>query len=83
MHADLFDPPLSPQDLLAWTGAALRLRPYSLIVQAEHARTLAYAGRDEEANRVVRMLLERHPETDMARGLAAEFGLLGLVGGTP
>lgn len=78
-RADLFDRPASQQELLAWTGEALRLRPYSLIVQAEHARALSHAGRGAEARRVVRTMLERHPETDMARGLAREFGLQGPV----
>lgn len=77
MHADLFDHPPSQQELLVWTGEALRLRPYSLIAQAEHARTLSYVGRGEEAKRIVRTMLERHPDTDMARGLATEFGLQG------
>lgn len=75
MHADLFDRPSNPREVLAWTGEALRLRPYSLMVQAEHARALSHAGRGEEARRMVRMMLERHPETNMARGLATEFGL--------
>lgn len=75
MHADLLGRSASPQELLAWTGEALRLRPYSLIAQAEQARTLAYAGRAEEARRIVLTMLERHRESGMARGLAREFGL--------
>ena len=78
-HTELFDHPVSTRQLLAWTGEALRLRPYSLIVQAEHARTLSYAGRGEDAKRIVRAMLERHPDTGMARGLATEFGLQGPI----
>jgi O-antigen ligase len=74
-HADLFDHSPSRQELLAWTGEALRLRPYALIAQAEHARTLAYAGRVEEAKRMVSAMLVRHSGTEMARGLAREFGV--------
>ncbi|HEY6966423.1 MAG TPA: O-antigen ligase family protein [Burkholderiales bacterium] len=74
-HAELFDQPAGPRQLLAWTGEALRLRPFSLVAQAEHARTLAYAGQTEEALRIVRAMLERHGDTGMARGLAKEFGL--------
>jgi O-antigen ligase len=77
LHADLFDRPVGPDEVLDWTGEALRLRPYSLIVQAEHARALAHAGRIEEATRIVHALLERHRNTGMARGLAREFGLQG------
>jgi hypothetical protein len=76
-HADLLSPPAVPQELLLWSGEALRLRPYSLISQAEHARTLAFVGRAEDARMIVRTMLERHRETDMARRLAAEFGLQG------
>ena len=72
-HSDLFDPPRRAEEMLAWTGEALRLRPYSLIAQAEHARTLSYAGRADEAKRLSRAMLERRPESEMARRLAAEL----------
>ena len=79
MHADLFDHPANHVELLAWTGEALRLRPYSLIVQAEHARTLYHVGREQETRRVVRLMLERHPGTDIVRGLVKELGLQALA----
>lgn len=74
-HAELFDRPAGAQEMLAWTGEALRLRPYSLVAQAEHARALSYAGHGADAQRIVRAMVERHPEADMARGLSIEFGL--------
>lgn len=73
-HPELFDG-RSEQEVLDWTGEALRLRPYSLLAQAERARALGYAGRADEARRIARQMLARHPGADMARGLASEFGL--------
>ena len=75
LHPNLFDQPARQQEILAWTGEALRLRPYSLPVQAERARSLSNVGRREEANGIVRTMLERHPNTAMALGLTTEFGL--------
>jgi hypothetical protein len=76
-HAALLDQPASDLELLGWTGEALRRRPYLLMVQAEHARALARAGRADEARRIVLAMQDRHRDSGMARGLAREFGLQG------
>ncbi len=81
-HPDLFDG-RSEREVLDWTGEALRLRPYSLLAQAERARALDYVGRTGEAERIARQMLARHPGTDMARGLAAEFRLPTAAGKSP
>ena len=74
MHPELFGGPSEAQ-ILQWTGEALRLRPYSPVVIAEAARSLAHFGRRAEAIELVRGLLARHPDEDMARKLADEFGV--------
>lgn len=81
-HAEFFGG-RAAQEVLDWTAEALRLRPYSLLAQAERARALDYAGRPEEARRIARAMLERHPGTDMARGLAREFQLPAAAGKAP
>lgn len=65
----------SETEVLAWTDQALRLRPYSLLAQAERARGLEYAGRSEAARQIVSAMIARHPTADVAGRLAAEFGL--------
>lgn len=72
-HPQLFDRSASAEEILSWTAEALRLRPYLQPVQAEHARTLAYAGRRDEAKRIARTLLERHPESSLAQRLIGEL----------
>jgi O-antigen ligase len=79
-HAALLDRPASDLELLGWTGEALRRRPYQLMVQAEHARALARAGRVDDARRIVLAMQDRHRDSGMARGLAREFGLQGADG---
>jgi O-antigen ligase len=81
-HADLFGT-RSEQEVLDWTAQALKLRPYAPLAQAERARALDYAGRTEEARRIARAMLERHPASDMARGLSREFPLPAAAGKAP
>ncbi|MEO8143251.1 MAG: O-antigen ligase family protein [Betaproteobacteria bacterium] len=78
-HAELFEG-RSEREILEWTGEAVRLRPYSLPAQAERALSLEYLGRQDEAQQIARRMLERHPGTEMARGLAAELKLPGAPG---
>jgi O-antigen ligase len=73
MRPTLLDQPAPPETVLAWTLEVLRLRPYSIATQAEYARALAYAGRAEEARRLARDMLARHPDSQIARRLAAEL----------
>lgn len=72
-YPQLFDRPTSPAEILDWTGKALKLRPGSLLVQAEHARALAFAGRTGEARRMLRGMQAWHPESKLTRDLAAEL----------
>ena len=74
MHPELFGG-RSESQVDDWTAQALRVRPYSQVVIAERARALDYLGRRAEAIEMVRNLVAKHPETDMARGLADEFGI--------
>lgn len=75
MHPELFDEPGVRQAALALTGKALSLRPYSYAVQAEQARSLAFAGRDADARRIVDAMLAQNPESNLGRGLAAELSM--------
>jgi O-antigen ligase len=73
LQTALLEHPASAEQILAWTGEAVRLRPFSLFAQSEHARALAYAGRTEEAKRIARAMLERRPDAPLSRNLAAEL----------
>jgi O-antigen ligase len=63
----------TPVEVLAWVEEALAGAPGSFEGQVERARALAYAGRREEATRISRGLLERRPESPLARRLAEEM----------
>jgi O-antigen ligase len=73
-HPQLFARAAPPQEILQWSAQALRLLPYSLAAQTEYARTLAFLGRKEEARKIALAVLARHPESGIARRLAAEIG---------
>ena len=73
-HPQLFARAAPPQEILQWSARALRLLPYSLAAQTEYARTLAFLGRKDEARQIALAVLARHPESGMARRLAAEIG---------
>jgi O-antigen ligase len=75
LHGPLLRRAASASEILQWTAEAVRLRPYSLVTQAEHARALANAGRIEEARHISRGMLERRPEAALVRRLAMEMGL--------
>jgi len=72
-HSDLLTHAAPPAEILAWAERAAALRPQSLIVQAELARTLAYAGKPDLARAKARGLVEQYPNSKFARRLAAEF----------
>jgi tetratricopeptide (TPR) repeat protein len=63
----------TPDELLSWSAHVLKVRPYLPASQAEYARALNNAGRTEEARRLARTIIERHPESQVARRLAAEL----------
>ena len=63
----------SPAEVLSWAERAARLRPQHLTVQAELARTLAYAGKREQARALARSLAEKHPRSDFAQRMAKEL----------
>lgn len=73
LHPDLFEKPASPEAIVEWSAQAVRLRPYLLPARAEYARALAYAGRAEEARRLARAMIAQHPDSQIARRLAAEM----------
>ena len=73
LHPDLLDQPAPPETVLAWSSEVLRLRPYALATQAQYARALAYAGRADEARRLARDMLARHPDSQIARRLVADL----------
>jgi O-antigen ligase len=72
-HATLLEHPAPPATVLAWSEHLLKLRPYSLAIQAEHARTLAYAGRTDEARELLRAMVAKNPASPIVRRLAAEI----------
>ena len=72
-HPELLKNAAPPAEILSWAERAATLRPQSLTVQAELARTLAYGGKRDLALAKARGLLEQHPNSEFARRLAAEF----------
>lgn len=72
-HPALLKDAASPAEVLSWADRAATLRPQNLTVQAELARTLAYAGKRDLARAKARGLVEQHPNSKFARRLAAEF----------
>ena len=72
-HPELLKRTAPPAEILSWAERAAALRPQSLTVQAELARTLAYAGKPDLARAKARGLMEQHPNSKFARRLAAEF----------
>ncbi len=73
VHAQLLEQPASPEEILKWTARARELRPYMIAAWAEYARALAYAGRIEEARAQARDMVAQHPNSRIARRLAAEM----------
>ena len=72
-HPELLKNAAPRAEILAWAERAATLRPQSLTVQAELARTLAYGGKRDLARAKARGLLEQHPNSEFVRRLAAEF----------
>lgn len=72
-HPHLLKEPASPSEVLSWAERAAKLRPYNVTVQAEFARTLAYAGQAERARTIARALLKEHPGSGLARRLVTEL----------
>lgn len=70
---ELFDDDPQRRLALAQTQRAMKLRPYSLQVRAEHARTLQFVGRTDEARQVARAMLQAHPGSELAQRLAREL----------
>lgn len=64
--------PASPQEILAWTKHAAELRPQHGGVQAEYARALAHAGKQEEARALAHLLAVQFPRSESVRRLARE-----------
>jgi hypothetical protein len=73
MHAALLEHPAPPATVLAWSEQLLKLRPYSLAIQAEYARSLAYAGRTDEARELLRAMIAKNPASPIVRRLAVEI----------
>jgi O-antigen ligase len=73
LHAALFERPAAPGEVVAWTGEAVRLRPYSMPARIEHARSLANAGRTDEARRLANSLLGRYPGSETVLRLASDL----------
>lgn len=72
-HRQLLATPASPEQILEWNEWVLKLRPYLLAGQAEYARSLAFAGRRDEARRFAQAMIGLHPDSPVARRLAAEL----------
>ena len=73
LHAELFERPASPVQIISWTGEAVRLQPYSLPARVEHARALAHAGRTDEARRLANKLLDRYPDSSTVLRLGSDL----------
>jgi hypothetical protein len=72
-HRQLLAQPASPEEILAWSAHVLSLRPYVLASQAEYARSLAFAGRTDEARRLAKAMAGQHPDSPVVRRLAADL----------
>jgi O-antigen ligase len=72
-HRQLLAQPASPEEILAWSAHVLGVRPYVLASQAEYARSLAFAGRTDEARRLAKAMAGQHPDSPVVRRLAAEL----------
>jgi hypothetical protein len=72
-HAALLENPAPPATILAWSEQLLKQRPYSVAIQAEYVRSLAYAGRVDEARRLSRAMAAKNPASPIVRRLAAEI----------
>jgi O-antigen ligase len=70
---ELLKEPASPAEIVAWAQQAVAMRPLNGGVQAEYARVLAYAGREDEARALARVLAERHPDSESVRRLQREL----------
>jgi O-antigen ligase len=66
---DLLPSPVSQAELLAWARQAERLQPHSDAVAVEVIRVLAFVGQQQEAVARAQRLLERRPESLVARNL--------------
>jgi hypothetical protein len=69
----VFEKAVPPEEVLAWVQGAVATAPTSIVGQAELARSLAYAGRIDEARRIERALLARRPDHPLVRDLAKDI----------
>lgn len=74
-HAELLEQPASPEQIVQWTAQTVKLRPYSMRARVDHARSLAHAGRRDEARRLGYALLARYPDSDPVLRLASDLQL--------
>ena len=65
-HPELLERPASPEQIVQWTAETVKLRPYSMRARVDHARSLAHAGRRDEARRLGYALLDRYPVIGLA-----------------
>ena len=72
-HPELLNPAATPEEILKWSKQAIELRPQQPAVQAEYARSLANAGKLDEARKLARTLSEIFPGSDSVKRLAREF----------
>jgi O-antigen ligase len=73
LHANMLDKAGSPEEVLGWVQGALALAPTSVVGQAELARSLAFAGRDEEARRIERTLVAQRPHDPLVLKLQKDL----------
>jgi predicted Zn-dependent protease len=71
-HPELLRPAATPDEILEWSKRAVNLRPQQPAVQAEYARSLANAGRLEDARKLAERLVDRFPESPAVKRLARD-----------
>lgn len=72
-HRDLLERPASGSEIIAWTSWAMQIEPNFLPNQVAHARALGFAGRRDDARRLVETMFVRHPESELVKRLKAEL----------
>ncbi len=72
-HADLLQNPASAAEVLSWEERAAALRPQSVLVQSELARTLAYAGKPDDGLALIDRLAAGHSGSGLLRRVGKEL----------
>jgi len=74
-HRALLENPVSPETLLEWAEHVRSWNPHLPSVKAEYARSLAFAGKRQEALKAAKDLQRKHPDSKLIQNLARDLGI--------